>query len=419
MNRTTVALLAALEAVIVVAIGLGIALVPLTVLWAAQYHLAVDWLIFWRAAGDIWLVGHGVNLTIALDPVTAATVGLPGAAVPFQITIAALGLALFTAVFGVRTGLRASETPYRATGAVSATAAFAVLAAVITFTVRGGPVTPSVWQGVLLPPFVYALGIAIGAGAGQAKRRRMRAPDGMTGAVPLVSERTTLWDALRARIDVVPASLRAGVASAARAGTAAAALTIGFSAVVLTVLVLVDFGTIIGLYEQLQAGALGGAALTIAQLAFIPNLVIWTAAWLIGPGFAMGTGSSVGPIGTQVGPIPSVPIFGVLPQTHLAFGFLGILVPLVAGFLAASLLRSLPNRVDRRYGGVRLFLTSLGIGIVAGVELGLLAWWSSGAVGPGRLHDVGPNPWLVGAIGAAEIAVAAMIGSVAGGRGRR
>ena len=55
MNRTTVALLAALEAVIVAAVGLGIALVPLTILWAAQYHLAVDWFIFWRAAGDIWL----------------------------------------------------------------------------------------------------------------------------------------------------------------------------------------------------------------------------------------------------------------------------------------------------------------------------------------------------------------------------
>ncbi|MDQ1579348.1 MAG: hypothetical protein QOD05_123, partial [Microbacteriaceae bacterium] len=48
MNRTTVALLAALEALIVVAIGIGIALVPLTVLWAAQYHLAIDWLVFWR-----------------------------------------------------------------------------------------------------------------------------------------------------------------------------------------------------------------------------------------------------------------------------------------------------------------------------------------------------------------------------------
>ncbi|MBW8872769.1 MAG: hypothetical protein JF618_11650, partial [Leifsonia sp.] len=51
--------------------------------------------------------------------------------------------------------------------------------------------------------------------------------------------------------------------------------------------------------------------------------------------------------------------------------------------------------------------------------LGLLAWWSSGALGPGRLHDVGPNPWLVGALAAGEVAVAAAIGLAASGRVRR
>ncbi|MEO7015730.1 MAG: hypothetical protein ABI130_15735, partial [Leifsonia sp.] len=80
MNRTTVVLLAALEAVVVVAIGLGICLVPLTVLWAVQYHLAADWFVFWRAAADVWLVGHGVNLTVVLDARLGASLGLPGAA---------------------------------------------------------------------------------------------------------------------------------------------------------------------------------------------------------------------------------------------------------------------------------------------------------------------------------------------------
>jgi hypothetical protein len=70
--------------------------------------------------------------------------------------------------------------------------------------------------------------------------------------------------------------------------------------------------------------------------------------------------------------------------------------------------------------GIRAkLLVALAIGVVAGVELGLLAWWSSGALGPGRLHDVGPNPWLVGGIAAAEVAVAAAIGLAAGARTRR
>ena len=417
MNRTTVALLAALEAVIVAAVGLGIALVPLTILWAAQYHLAVDWFIFWRAAGDVWLVGHGVNLTIAVDPLTAATLGLPGAAVPFQITIAALGFALFTAAFGVRTGLRASETAYRVTGVVSALAVFAALSAIVTVTSTSALVHPSLWQGIVLPPFVYAIGIAIGIGSGLARRERMRrAALSETTPVPRAGR---LASSLRMRLDALPPAFRSGAAAAARGGTAAAALVIAGAALVLTVLVVVDFGSVVGLYERLQSGALGGAALTVAQAAFIPNFVIWTAAWLIGPGFAIGTGSSVWPVATQLGPIPTVPLFGVLPTGGLALGFLGLLVPLLAGFLAAILLRSHVNRSAAVHGTGWVFLTALGVGIVAGIELGLLAWWSSGSLGPGRLHDVGPNPWMVGLIAAAEIAVAAGIGMLAGGRIRR
>jgi hypothetical protein len=417
MNRTTVALLAALEAVIVAAVGLGIVLVPLTILWAAQYHLAIDWFIFWRAAGDIWLVGHGVNLTVALDSVTAATLGLPGATVPFQITIAALGFALFTAVFGVRTGLRASETAYRPTGVVTALVVFGVLSAVVTVTSGSASVRPSLWQGILLPPFVYGIGIAIGIGAGLVRRERMRRVAATeTAPVPRPGRAAT---AIRMRLDSWSPALRSGVAAAARGGTAAAALVIAGAALVLTVLIVVDFGSIVGLYERLQSGALGGAALTIAQAAFIPNFVIWTAAWLIGPGFAIGTGSSVGPVATQLGPIPTVPLFGVLPPGSLAFGFLGLIIPLLAGFLAAMLLRSHVNRSAAVHGPGWVVLTAVGVGLIAGIELGLLAWWSSGSLGPGRLHDVGPNPWMVGLLAAAEVAVAAGIGMVAGGRIRR
>lgn len=405
MNRTTVALLAALEAVVVVAIGLGICLVPLTVLWAVQYHLAADWFVFWRAAADVWLVGHGVNLTVVLDARLGASLGLPGAALPFQITIAALGFAALTAGLGVRTGTRAAETPYRVTGAVSAVVTFAVLATIITLAAGSVPVRPSVWQGILLPPFVYAIGVLIGLGFAA-----LREGPELAGAPSAVVRR---W------FDAVPHTVRAAAGAAFRAGTAAAALVIAGAAIILALLILGNFGNIIGLYEQLQAGALGGAALTVGQLALLPNLVVWLASWLIGPGFAIGTGSSVSPIGTDLGPLPGLPLLGVIPSGGVAFGLVGVLVPLIAGFLAAVLLRSRIVEARAKHGTGWLVLTAVGIGLVAGIELGLLAWWSSGAMGPGRLHDVGPNPWLVGSIASAEVAIAAIIGLVAGVRSRR
>ncbi|MBW8870989.1 MAG: hypothetical protein JF618_02030, partial [Leifsonia sp.] len=177
MSRTTVALLAALEALIVAAIGIGICLVPITILWAAQYQLGADFGVVWRSAADVWLVGHGVNLTVVLDPQTVAQLGLPGAGTPFQVTIALLGFAVLTAGLGVRTGMRAAETDERVVGALSALAAFAVISSLVVLAAGSAVVQPSVWQGIVLPPFVYALGI--GAGFGFASLRGRSADDGM------------------------------------------------------------------------------------------------------------------------------------------------------------------------------------------------------------------------------------------------
>lgn len=397
MNRSTTAMLAALEGLIVAAIGIGIALVPLTALWAAQYHLGIDWSVFWRAAGDFWLAGHGVNLTVTLDAATAAGLGLPGAAIPFQITIAALGLALLVAVLGVRTGLRAAATAHRPVGVLAAVLGYAVVATVVTLTAGSAVVQPSIWQGILLPTLVYGVAVVAGAELGQAR----------LGEAPTDAASR----AIRARLASLSPAWRAGLATALRAGTAVTACVVAASAVLVAVLLVAGYGTVIGLYEGLQAGMLGGAALTIGQLAFLPNAVAWAASWLIGPGFAIGTGSSVSPLGTELGPLPSLPLFGILPQHTVAIGFAGVLVPLLAGFWVAVLTRSRLRRASATQGGLRwLVFLAIGIGVVAGIELGLLAWWSSGSLGPGRLHDVGPNPWLVGAIAAAEVAVAAAIG---------
>jgi len=427
MSRTTVALLAALEALIVAAIGLGVCLVPIAVLWAAQYHLGGDFTLVWRSAADVWLVGHGVNLTVTLEPQTVAQLGLPGAGAPFQVTIALLGFAVLTAGLGVRTGMRAAETGQRLVGAASALATFAVIATLVVLTAGAPMVQPSIWQGIVLPPFVYAVGIATGFGF--AALRGSSVPEGSPVAVGATAagdggspSRETgggaVLSALRTRTWTEPEGLRAGALAAVRAGSAATAMVVGVAALVLALLIFGNYGTIISLYEQLQTGVAGGVALTIGQLAVLPDLVVWMASWLIGPGFAIGTGSSVSPLGTALGPIPGLPLFGVILPGGFGFGLVGVIVPILAGFVSGVLLRARPG--EHRIDGVRtIALTALGIGVVAGIELGLLAWWSSGALGPGRLHDVGPNPWLVGALAAAEVAVSAAIGLTVAGRVRR
>ena len=177
------------------------------------------------------------------------------------------------------------------------------------------------------------------------------------------------------------------------------------------ILLLANYAQIITLYENLHSGALGGVALTIAEILFLPNLVIWAASWLIGPGFSIGTGSLVSPLGTTLGPLPSIPVLGALPQGDTPFEFVGLLVPLVAGFLVGAVLCSSVSSRLRSTGTLGSLLgVGLGTGVVGGAILGLLAWASSGAIGPGRLQQAGPDPAMVGLFAALELGVTAVAG---------
>jgi hypothetical protein len=423
MNRTTTALLAALEALIIVAIGVGIALVPLTILWAAHFGLAIDWFVFWRAAVDIWLLGNGVDLTVRLDPATVTALSLPDAGAPFTITIAMLGFAVLAVAFGLRTGKRAAETGYPRVGVIASILTYALLSLLLAFSAAGeGVVQPAVVQSIVLPPAVYALGVLIGAAPRLGWGERAREP----GEARTPGSRNRAADAIRR---FIAPEVRAVTADALRGGSAVAGAVIAVSAVAVGVLVLANYATIIGLYETLQAGVVGGITLTLAQLALIPNLVVWAAAWFIGPGIALGTGTSVSPVGTSLGPVPGLPILGALPHGSLAFGFLGLIVPVVIGFACAVVIRQRMQRggtaptletaraVDGATPSLQVQLaTGVGMGLVAGVLLGLLAWWSSGALGPGRLADVGPNPLLVGVLAFVEVGIAACVGMLVGRR---
>jgi len=399
MNRITVALLAAFDAALSALIGIAIPLVPLTVLWAVQYDTAVDWAVFWRVSADAWLMGHGADLRASLAPDSALALGLPGGADAFAVTIAPLAFAVLAILLGARTGRRAQESPFRFIGFTVSIATYLVIALLVTLGSATEAATVATVQGAVLPPLVFGLGVAIGAATHSAR-------SGETDRLgELVSDA-----AARLPDPALPLVL-----VSLRAGALAAAGVVGAAAVLVAVLLVTGYASVVALYEGLGSEALGGLALTLGQLAFVPNLVIWVASWLIGPGFAVGAGSSVGPAGTLLGPVPSIPFLGALPQGDLPFGFVGILVPVLAGFLAGwrvrrSLLEALEGRPFLRWGAV----AAAGIGVVGGVLLGLLAWASAGAAGPGRLAVVGPDPLVVGAVAALELALAAALGLAAG-----
>jgi hypothetical protein len=387
MNRTLSALFSALEAVIVMAVGLAIPLAPLTILWGAQYGFAPNWTGFWRLAADAWLLGHGTDITVTLNSAAVRASGLAGAGTPFVLSIAVLGFALLTVLLGRRAGRRIAETDHRLLGEIVAVVVFAALSFGVALSAVNANARPSLVQGTALPTLVFALGL------------------------------------LLARSDALPAwsrwrpDTRAIVATALRGGAAAAAAVMTVAAIVVVVSLLANYAQIITLYEDLHTQALGGVALTIAQIMFLPNLVVWAAAWLIGPGFAIGGGSSVSPLGTTLGPLPSIPVLGALPQGSFAFAFVGLIVPILAGFLVGALFaQSLGERIASTGRATWTLGAGLGIGVVGGAIMGILAWASAGSIGPGRLQVTGPDPFAVGLIAALELGAAAVAGMAAARR---
>ncbi|CAN5571481.1 hypothetical protein BH09ACT4_BH09ACT4_20210 [soil metagenome] len=333
MTRRLTVLLAALEAVLGVAIGIAIPLVPLTIVWAAQFGFAPDWLIFWRGAVDIWLLGHGVDVTFLLDPQTATALGVAGADAPVVVTIALLGFALLTVLLGIRAGGRIAESGHPRLGGLAAVGVFALLSIGITLTVLHPMARPSIWQAAVLP--ALAFGVGVGVGMLRAANLDGRSRDGRFGHF----------------VATLSIDTRATVVAALRAGAAAVTVVLAVSALAVTARLVLGYADIIRLYEALHTEVVGGIAVTALQFALLPDVVIWAAAWFTGPGFAIGTGSQVSPLGTALGPLPALPLFGAIPTADFPLGFAGLLVPVVAGFLAGVAVRP---ALSRALDGVRL-----------------------------------------------------------------
>jgi hypothetical protein len=165
------------------------------------------------------------------------------------------------------------------------------------------------------------------------------------------------------------------------------------------------------LYESVQVSVLGAIVLTAGQLAVLPNLIIFGASWLTGVGFSIGAGSLISPLGSQVGPLPAVPLLGALPVGRLEFGMVAIVVVLLAAFIATLSIRRSADEIRFEFATAWSAAISLGLSIalVTSLQLGLLAVLASGGAGPGRLSQIGINPWALMLVAFIEVFVVATL----------
>nr|WP_328743713.1 DUF6350 family protein [Gulosibacter sediminis] len=180
------------------------------------------------------------------------------------------------------------------------------------------------------------------------------------------------------------------------------------SALVLVGLVL-NMGDIVGLTQLLQLDAWGNVSVGLTELLYLPTLLVWAIAWLLGAGVQFGAGTMANPGATDAGPLPILPLLGVVPEPHTTLLWSLLALPVLLAAVLTMWLRTTTKGADAGPWWQRLIVPASGA-IVAALILTWLAYLSRGAVGPGRLTEFGPVPWLVLVYATALL----LIGAVAG-----
>ena len=203
---------------------------------------------------------------------------------------------------------------------------------------------------------------------------------------------------------------RADVRAVVRGSWWGVATLLGAAATLLVVLLTIHLDRAADLWALLDPDVGGGLALAATCLLSVPTLVLWATSVLIGPGFVLGTDTSVDLTGSHLGAVPGFPPLAALPAPGEFSGWVFVLglVPLLAGIVAgfrtdpAPTASANPITTDRAGSSDRALLERVllgaAAGAVAGLVVGLAVAVSGGGIGPGRMADAGPpvlTPLLV------------------------
>jgi len=347
------------------AVGVASLVVLALVVWAADPRSVATAGGAMRLAAQLWLLAHRTPLRVNGGALT-----LP----PLGLTLV-LGMLVARATAIVARGTRCADGREFGIVVASVTVPYAVLATALAALTPSSAIHPSVGAAAVCAVLIGGLSATIGAvlGAGLARQT---------------------WRSL-------PLELRVSLDAAG----ASAAVLVG-AATVLVIASLLAHGHEFGAMLSNYSGTPGEFSMVLLSLLLLPNAVMFSLGYLVGPGFAIGAGTSVALGGAHIGAMPALPLLAGVP-TGRAAG------PVMAACIAAIVLAGAVAgwRVTRRStlttpDRVRSALVA---GAVLGIGAALLVGFAGGPSGPGRLRAVGPSPWQVGLTVAGEASVVAVV----------
>jgi hypothetical protein len=325
-----------------------------------------------RVGADAWLVGNGSGLTVR---------GVPLGIVP--LTLTAL---VFLVVHRWGRWAALSSQPVdddRALGVAAATfTGLYVVVAVVTCVVVGqedsGPgLGRAIIGSLLVGGIAGTLGMASGAGR------------------------------LSVAVERVPAWIRSVLYGAA----ATFLLLMVVSAVLVAVMVMLGLNEAASMMTGLDLSPSDYLMYTLATMAVAPNAVLFGSAYLIGPGFAVGTGTTVSPTVVTLGPMPAFPLLAGLPEAgptpEWTIGFMA--VPVVLAVVGAVLAQRSYRVTAYDSAALRGFGCGFGAALLSTLAIAL----AGGSMGTGRMAVVGAPFGEVLATAVAAMSLGGLVGGLA------
>lgn len=379
--RSSVLATCFLRGAIAAGLGLGALAVLVMVLWISSPYPDSGPGGALRTAASLWLLAHGTQLvrpeTLTGTPAPVGVVPLLLMALPAWLAHRAARDALMPGEDEVYEGECAESLPSGWTVFWAVTCGYLMIGGATVLYASAGPLPADPRSAGLHLSLTAALATAFGVWTAHGRP---------LGPLP----------------DRVPALLRSALvdgrtAVAARAAGAAVAVLLGGGALLAGACLAWHIGVAEDSFLRLAENWPGRFALLLLALVLVPNAAVWGAAYGLGPGFAVGTGAVVTPLGVAGTPaLPHFPLLAAVPTgTHGSWwNWAAAGVPLVAGVVLARFCAR--AAVFEGWGRRDAARAALLGAVLCGCALAGLAALSGGPLGTAALAKLGPVWWRTG-----------------------
>lgn len=353
----------------------------MSAVWATKGFGDMEFSSVAAMSAHLWLLIHGVPLDLAAA--FGASAG--------TMTLVPLGLSILPLLLCYRSGRRLARASYEGEFLIpvlSGSVTYALISSAMYGWASPHPQPLQALNAALVPLGIVVAGLMWGG------YREARSLSRMVG-VDTAEQISQMSQYSRWAGSYAWAVVRAAVV--------AFVALVGLGAVLLGIGILAGWSQIVATYQELHAGAVGDTAVTLLQLGFLPNLVIYAIAWSTGASFSFGAGTSVGLTSSDAGTLPVLPILGAVPESMGTFGLVGLLVPLGAGAIAGWwFLREGEDHLDEwvalkvPFRPLSALISAVVLGMMTGIMTSFgalwLGWISYGSLGIGRFTEVGAEP---------------------------